>query len=145
MKLRELVVIILGMGVLATCPGCGNEGSTGNDEDQLPNEIVATWTFQSVTYDGISLRLSDAFSWEAESVACQIIVKADRTYEYREIGGDSSVVFLTSGTFSVSGNRFTITPPIGPYISGGTWQVEKSTLTLTISAANHTAVIIATK
>lgn len=88
----------LGIAVLA---GCGETGPMeGDDGDELghpPPEMVATWTFQSVTENGSTASLADVLEWVVGTTQARIHIQANGAYVYEEVNSTGGQLWAESG------------------------------------------------
>ena len=145
MSTRQKVIIVFLLCVWGLYSGCGDDKGTNTKQSKVPQELIAYWTFQSVTFDGYPLDLGESFGWKEDAVICGMDIGADGKYTYKEFDADSSVIDTYSVNFVIDGNNFTVTPPLGEYITEGSWSIDSTQLTLTVIILGHTINITATK
>ena len=142
--------VIMGLVFVAALGGCGDKDSGVNDspdddkQDSLgvvPPELAAAWTFQGASINSQIVPLHQLFSWEAGTAACRITINRDGSYVYQELAADSSVQWAEAGTFSVSGDNYTMTTG-HPLLESGTWAVNDDRLTLTATTQAGYALLI---
>ena len=137
MRTTMVVIVILVLGAFAGC-GDDDKGTNGNGNgNNIPSELVATWTFESATVNGDSTSLVDIIG----SVSARITISAEGSYVFEALDSEGAVQWSETGTFSVSGNGFTLTDL--PILNKGTWAVSGNQLTLTVDMEDHTVVITA--
>ncbi|RKX29739.1 MAG: hypothetical protein DRP47_00915 [Candidatus Zixiibacteriota bacterium] len=118
----------------------------------VPDELLGTWTFQTITVDGTTTDIADIFEWDSTTVSSHIIIYADYTTRYEELDSDNSVVFYDKELFVINENSLTITavsengsPIEHQYAFSGSWSISGNQLTLSTSEEGHTIVFTLSK
>jgi hypothetical protein len=158
MNRRQLLIKLLLVSVLVTSlvTGCDKEDpngpgpdiTTGNFED-----LVATWTFRSVTVNDHPGDLSYVLDWVSGADEAGFRILADGSYIYAE--NDSQYgydVWMEWGTIKVDDDSFTIEktedfdgPIQPPEKVNGKWSVSGNTLTMDVVDGSNTYCFKATK
>jgi hypothetical protein len=142
----NLVVLVC----LLTCSACGSDNPVKSSPTPLPSELVGTRTLTSWTLNGQVQPLGDVFE-EQSSVTGTLTINSNRTYTAKEFDVSGNLTYSDSGSFTVSGNHFTLTTnmvngsPITPETYGGTWEVSGHELLMTMVNGPNTAVMTFTK
>ena len=96
----------------------------------LPTELVATWLFASASVDFQATPLATVLEWQATTVKAEITLNQDATSVYQEKDAQDGVTWEETGSFTVSGQDFTLTVtevngnPVTPEETRGQWQVS---------------------
>ena len=132
--------------------GCSDDDNPANDNNTLPDELVGTWTHQSVTLDGTPQDMADFFEWDVNAVKAHVIINANKTQRYEELDDQDAILYYDEGPISINGQSIEVTvnsengQSVTPYTAfTGTWALSGNQLTLTGEDGGHTIVITLTK
>jgi hypothetical protein len=126
--LKRFLLLVSAVFVLAVIVSCGDDDKgTNTDKNKIPSELVGTWILDSLTSHGYWVDPVPLLG----SVSARITVGAQGSFVLEGLDSQGAVVWADSGTISVNGNSFT-TAIDNPYFTGGTWEVNRDQLTLTI-------------
>ena len=154
MMTRAALSFLVAVCLFATV-GCGSDDSaspTGPGASAPPQEMVATWTFESITFNGTPVPLATAFDWHPSTVSATVRVNADRSITTEELDISGVVVVTTTGTMSVNGHTFTMTEtmrngtPLTPAeVTTATWAIVGNQMTATILEDSDVIVAVLSK
>jgi len=129
--------------------GCGKDEPTTPYARVFPQELVGTWSFESVTVDGQEAVLRLILGWQEETARATLTISSDGDIDVNEYSADDSLLYYEEGTFAVNGDYFTMTfynssngvisPPV---IDEGTWEVSGNQLVLYLNRNEVIAAII---
>ena len=150
-------VLPLALSLALVLASCGRKPDPVGPTTSLPEQLVGTWTIQSVKLDGVETPLAEAFGWGPNTVSSRMTIEENGNYSGREFNGTGAAVYTETGLVSVNEKNISITietadgkaltPPEG---KTGQWEVAKndggeSYLTLTISDGGQLSEIIYVK
>jgi len=101
--------------------GCSDDDPVATQESaSLPPELVATWSFSSVTQNGTAASLRDALGLEPNTAKVTMTLNNNSTFDYVEVTDEGEKTYQSSGTFTVDGQAFSLvgvgsthtTPPV---------------------------------
>lgn len=148
-RIPSALMVILAMFVVVNC---GDDNNATGPDTSIPAGLIATWTYQSATFNDVPVSLESVLQWHEGTVSARFIVSDDGTFVNEELDSDGTVIWTERGTFTVSGNNATITitsdsdgPVDPPDIMSGTWVLDGNELTITTTLEGYRVVIVAIK
>ena len=132
------IVLIIGLMLSAGC-GDSPTGPDQEKKEEIPwsapsQELVGMWLFTEVSVNGSPSNLSSALDWEPNSAYAAIQIESDGTMYYAEFDQEFEITINGSGTVQTAGNKlkFSLTNDHGNTLNiSGTWSVNGNKLTLT--------------
>ncbi|MDH3215437.1 MAG: hypothetical protein OEN01_03990 [Candidatus Krumholzibacteria bacterium] len=149
----KFVRIVLCVALLLTpyaFVGCGEDNGPVAPSP-LPTELVASWTYESVTFGGTEVPLHIALDWRPATVTATMTLAADNRYLYEEWDVAGGLTWTETGTVSVSGPNFWIRVtrengvPVAPDVTSGMWSLNGNEMIATIQEGADTIVTVFTK
>ena len=148
---KTYIIYLLTILSLFIIVGCSNDKST-EPEVTIPQELVATWIYQSAIYNGMPIHPGFLLGWLQATATARFTVNEDGTYIYEELDSSEVVIWTESGTAEVDGDSTVITitnnddgPVEPPEIFDATWAIYEDELTLTTIIEGNTVVFVATR
>jgi len=139
MRIFFRLLLTFGFAIMLGACGSKDNGPTSSSTS-LPAQIVATWTVQSITLNGVETQLAEALGWGPTTATLKITIEGNGKYSSSELDGKGAAVYTETGTASVDGQNITITveavngQPLNPAEKkSGQWAASGNNLTLTFN------------
>jgi hypothetical protein len=144
-NLFMMAIRLILAAVILSGSGCKPDDSSSGpfQGSPVPEELLGTWRFESVTVGGSAASLREVLSWASNTVSAEFTVAATGLLTYRELDGNGAQTFTKIGSISISGQRFTLV--LSPVLLSGEWALSGSQLVLTGIQGGQTVVFTAVK